>query len=72
MTSPADEGPTGLDRWLDPSSQAFGTHLARTLLAQTGQGVLGIDRSFRLRLFNPAAQTMFGYQPGDVLGQPLD
>ena len=33
--------------------------------------IVGVDSALRIQLFNPAAQTMFGYQTSAILGQPL-
>ncbi|KUM02131.1 EAL domain-containing protein [Chromobacterium subtsugae] len=35
-------------------------------------GVISIDSSQRITLFNPAAERMFGYRAEQMLGQPLD
>jgi PAS domain S-box-containing protein len=42
------------------------------ILAIAGDAIVSIDAMHRVRLFNEAAQRMFGYSPAEVLGQPID
>ncbi|MFP4616075.1 MAG: EAL domain-containing protein [Thiohalorhabdus sp.] len=42
------------------------------LMERMAQGVLGVDRSLRVRFLNPAAREQFGYAEGEAKGQPLD
>jgi diguanylate cyclase (GGDEF)-like protein/PAS domain S-box-containing protein len=35
-------------------------------------GIVVIDEAYRITLFNPAAERLFGYPAADVLGRPLD
>ena len=42
------------------------------ILAIAGDAIVSIDASYRISLFNEAAERMFGYSPAEVLGQPID
>jgi two-component system sensor kinase FixL len=43
----------------------------RKLLETTKDAVVAIDREGKVALFNPAAEAMFGYEAGEILGQPV-
>jgi PAS domain S-box-containing protein len=45
---------------------------AASVLATIGDGVLLVDSSGRVRLWNPAAERITGLAPDDVLGRPLE
>jgi PAS domain S-box-containing protein len=45
---------------------------ARAVLQSATEGILLIDTSGRIILVNPAAERMFGYDPDELLGQPLE
>jgi PAS domain S-box-containing protein len=42
------------------------------ILNSATDGILALDEDLNIRLFNPAAQRIFGLDSRDVLGQPLD
>lgn len=42
------------------------------LISSALDGIISIDSDERIRLFNPAAERLFGYRADDILGQPLD
>lgn len=43
----------------------------RALVDAAADAVVSADESGRITSWNPAAQRMFGYRPGEVLGKPL-
>jgi PAS domain S-box-containing protein len=45
---------------------------ARAVLQSATEGILLIDASGRITLVNPAAERMFGYDPDELMGQPLE
>jgi PAS domain S-box-containing protein len=45
---------------------------ARAVLQSATEGILLIDASGQITLVNPAAERMFGYEPDELLGQPLE
>jgi PAS domain S-box-containing protein len=44
----------------------------RLVVEANTNGLLVADRSSRIVLVNPALERMFGYEPGEMLGQPLE
>lgn len=42
------------------------------LLESSSQGIFGIDRQGRIRIANGTAHRMFGYAPGELIGQSID
>ena len=45
---------------------------ARAVLQSATEGILLIDANGRITLVNPAAERMFGYDPDELMGQPLE
>jgi PAS domain S-box-containing protein len=46
--------------------------LEDSLINISTEAIIGLDSHRCIRLFNPAAESMFGYAAPDVLGQPID
>lgn len=46
--------------------------LLRTVINATRDGIIAIDEQGLITLYNPAAETIFGYPPDEMLGQTLD
>ncbi len=46
--------------------------LARALVESSPDGVVVVDRAGMIRLANPKIAEMFGYQPGELEGQPIE
>lgn len=44
----------------------------QALLEASSQGIFGVDASGVIRIANSAAHRMFGYAPGELIGQPAD
>jgi PAS domain S-box-containing protein len=42
------------------------------VLNSATDGILALDEDLNIRLFNPAAERIFGHSSRDILGQPLD
>lgn len=59
MMAPADDG-TETERKL------------RCIIALAADAVISTDGSFRITMFNRAAESVFGYRTEDILGKPLD
>ncbi len=51
---------------------ALSEHTMRAMLESSSQGIFGVDMEGRIQIANRAAHTMFGYAPGELLGQPID
>lgn len=47
-------------------------HLAERIIDQTADAMIYADRAGNIARWNPAAATLFGYSPGEALGQNLD
>lgn len=43
-----------------------------SILKSVGEAVIAVDQNFRIVVFNPQAEKIFGYSASEVLGQPLD
>jgi len=46
--------------------------LAAAVLASASQGIVVIGHDGRIELANPTAEELFGYAPGELIGQPLE
>jgi PAS domain S-box-containing protein len=44
----------------------------RGIVSLAADAIISTDDAFRITLFNPAAERIFGYAAADVLGKPLD
>ena len=44
----------------------------RGIVSLAADAIISTDRSYRITLFNPAAERIFGYAAAEVLGKPLD
>ena len=44
---------------------------AAAILSTAADAIIGVDRDGLVITVNPATTSVFGVQPGDVLGQPL-
>ena len=42
------------------------------MISVAEDAIITVDDRHRIRLFNPAAERMFGYDAGEILGKPLD
>jgi PAS domain S-box-containing protein len=42
------------------------------ILAIAGDAIISIDEDHRITLFNKAAERLFGYSQGEMIGQPMD
>jgi PAS domain S-box-containing protein len=59
----------------DPDAQQAlrqSAHLAEAVLASASQGIIVIAPDGRIELANPRAEQLFGYPPGELIGQPLE
>ncbi|MHA7971445.1 GGDEF domain-containing protein [Rhizobium sp. CAU 1783] len=44
----------------------------RKIFYEVADGIVGIDENGIISLCNPSAEVMFGWQPGELIGRPLD
>jgi PAS domain S-box-containing protein len=44
----------------------------RGIVSLAADAIVSTDHAFRITLFNPAAERIFGYQAAEVMGEPLD
>src|SRR6476469_1838054 len=44
----------------------------RGIVSLAADAIVSTDGAYRITLFNPAAERIFGYRAAEVLGQPLD
>lgn len=44
----------------------------KNILDKAAEAIISVDESQTIRLFNREAERIFGYQPDDILGEPLD
>ena len=56
----------------DVTSQKRAENWLRKLIETAQDGVISIDRSGRIALFNPAAEKMFGYAAAEVMGKKVN
>ena len=56
----------------DLTSQKRAENWLRKLIETTQDGVISIDRGGHIALFNPAAETMFGYSVAEVMGKRVN
>ena len=63
-----------VDAWLHHSTQAESALKARLahIIVLSEDAIISVNETLEITLFNPAAERMFGYQAGEVLGGPLD
>jgi len=47
------------------------THTLQTLIQASSLAIIALDREFNIRLWNPGAESMFGWQASEMLGQRL-
>ena len=61
------------DLWAKGSGATPGERdaLLRSIIETSPDGLITIDEKGRILSFNPAAETMFGYQAGDVIGKNI-
>ena len=41
------------------------------IIANTGDGIISVDQYGKIRIFNPAAEAMFGYQADEIVGRDV-
>ncbi len=56
---------------VDQSELPLNTQTLRALIQASPSGIIAVDRDGRLRMWNPAAERVFGWQEGEVLGQRI-
>jgi len=55
----------------DMQDQLWGTEAANeAVLASVGDAIVTVDAAGRIEVFNPAAETMFGYDVAEAVGRP--
>lgn len=68
----ADDAPSSSERtgsWLPPVRSAA---LLEGIVQLASEGIISIDASQRILLFNGGAEEIFGYKAEEILGKPLD
>jgi PAS domain S-box-containing protein len=71
MATVADSIALGIDRaWAADSLRASET-LTRSIIEGMLDGLVTVDAANRIKSVNPAAQRIFGYTRGELIGQPL-
>ena len=70
----ARERTAELMRSLEQAKRAveINQHTVHALLESSSQGIFGINLDGTIRIANLAAHQMFGYEPGELPGKPLD
>jgi PAS domain S-box-containing protein len=58
-------------KWAEIARQASEAKFAG-ILAIAGDAIISIDGNHRITLFNEAAERLFGYSRGEMIGQPMD
>ena len=54
------------------SASSVTERLLQGIIALAPDAVVSIDDQYRISIFNPAAERIFGYRSDEVVGQPLD
>jgi PAS domain S-box-containing protein len=72
MNKRAVRSPDKPAREFTPPAPNDSEPLLQGIIALAADAVVSTDDQFRITLFNPAAERMFGYSASQVLGQPLD
>jgi PAS domain S-box-containing protein len=71
MATVADEIALGIDRERSVESLRASEALTRSIIESMLEGLVITDSSMRIRTVNRAAERIFGYERGELLGQPL-
>jgi PAS domain S-box-containing protein len=61
-----------IEREAAPAQASDTEQALRGIIALAADAIISADESFRITLFNPAAERIFGYSASEVLGQPLE
>jgi PAS domain S-box-containing protein len=62
----------GRDQAFTPPAINDAERLLQGIIALAADAVVSTDDEYRIMLFNPAAERMFGYSAAEAVGQPLD
>ena len=71
MATVADEIALGIDRERASESLRASEALTRSIIESMLEGLVITDASMQIRSVNRAAERIFGYERGELLGQPL-
>jgi len=71
MATVADEIALGIDRGRSAESLRASEALTRSIIESMLEGLVITDTSLRIHSVNAAAERIFGYERGELLGQPL-